>query len=87
MKAMFWIQLCSVALLIVSMLALGFEIFVNDLENLTAMYIWGIIAIVCLHINAAIALYRCWKTGKDTDKKIVIFLTFLIIIFWISKLI
>ena len=85
MRAVFWVQVCAVVLLIVSVMAMGVEIFINDTDNTTAIVIWGIIAIVCLNINAAAAIYRYWKTGSDKEKVIAIFLVLLIIAFWIAK--
>ena len=85
MKAVFWVQVCSIVLLIVSVMAMDVEIFINDIDNTTAIVIWGIIAIVCLNINAAAAIYKFWKTGSDKEKVIAIFLVLLIIAFWIIK--
>ena len=87
MKAAFWAQVCAVVLLLVSVMALGFEIFINDAENANAIEAWGIIAIFCLNINAAAAIYRCWKSGGSKDKAIAVFLLLLIIAFWIGKII
>jgi hypothetical protein len=75
----------AVGLLIFSVIALGVEIFINDIDNTTAIVILGNIAIVCLNINAAAAIYKSWKTGSDKEKVIAIFLTLLIIAFWIIK--
>ena len=85
MKVVFWIQIISIVLLFIAVTALGVEIFVNDVENIAAMQVWAIIAIVCLNINAFAAIFKCYRNGKPLEKKLAIALAFIVIIFWIAK--
>lgn len=85
MKVLFWIQTAAIIILIISVIALGAEIFINDTDNTSAITVWGIIAIAALNINAFAAIYRFWRSGNAKEKTIAIFLFFLIIIFWIAK--
>jgi len=86
-KTMFLCQILSLALLIISVSAMGAEIFINDLENAAALKVWGIIAIISLNANALICIWRLWKNGSGKEKTAAIFLLAIIIIFWLTKII
>jgi len=81
------IHVIAIALLFVSVAALGIEIFANDLENIRSIQIWAAIAIACLNINAFAVIWKLWSTGTGKEKSISIALTIIIIVFWIMKFI
>ena len=85
MRVLFLLQTVAVIILIISVIALGAEIFINGANNTSVITVCGIIAIAALNINAFAAIYRLWKSGKGKEKTVAIFLFFLIIIFWIAK--
>ena len=86
-RCFFRFQFLSLALLIISVSAMGAEIFINDMENITAMKIWAVIAIVCLNVNALGCIGKLWKNGTKSEKRIAVFLVVLIAVFWLYKLI
>ena len=85
MRCVTWIQVIAILLLVVSVALLGVELFIRDADNTNAILVWGIIAIVCLNINAIAAIYKYWKSGNNNAKALSIFLLIIILIFWISK--
>ena len=53
----------AVAVLAVS--RLGWEIYVNDLENIAVIEVCGYAALVGLYVNMFAAIYRAVKEWKD----------------------
>ena len=85
MRVLKLIQITAVVALIISVMALGVEIFINDAENITAMQFWGVTSIICLNVNAFAAIYRLWETGGSRNRATAVFLLILITAFWTAK--
>ena len=81
------IQRAAVLLLIVSVAAMGVEIFINDLENIRLLWVFGITAIVCLHVNAFAAIWKLWRAGAKKEKCVAAGLAVIVAVFWMIKLI
>ena len=82
----FWIRAISIGLLIIAFIAMGAEIFINDLDNILALQVWAIVALVCLFANAFALLYKLAKTGTEREKIIAPILAVLLFVFLLIKL-
>lgn len=83
----FWVRVVSIVLLIIAFMAMGVEIFINDLDNILAMQVWAIVALVCLFANAFALIYKLAKTGTEREKAIAPVLAILLLGFLMIKLI
>lgn len=81
------IQRAAILLLIVSVAAMGVEIFINDLENIRPLWVFCITAIVCLHVNAFAAIWKLWRAGTKKEKGVAATLAVIVAGFWMIKLI
>ena len=86
-RIVFWIQAICIGLLIIAFIAMGAEIFINDLDNIPALQVWTIIALVCLFVNAFAAIYKLAKTETEREKAIAPVLAILLFVFLLIKLI
>ena len=63
-----WYRKAQFAVMTVAVIAvsrMGWEFFVNDLENLTVIKVCGYTALVALYVNAFAAIYRAVKEWKN----------------------
>ena len=54
-------QLTVMVIAVVAVSRMGWEFFVNDLENLTVIKVCGYTAFIALYVNAFLAIYRLVK--------------------------
>ena len=83
----FWVRVVSIGLLIIAFMAMGVEIFINNLDNIMAIKVWAIVALVCLFANAFALIYKLSKSGTEHEKAIAPVLAILLFGFLMIKLI
>jgi len=63
-----WYRKVQIIVMVVALIAvsrMGWEFFVNDLENLTVIKVCGYTALAALYVNMFAAIYRAVKEWKN----------------------
>ena len=59
------VQFVAMAIAVLAVSRLGWELFVNDLESITIIEVCGYTALAALYVNMFAAIYRAVKEWKD----------------------
>ena len=59
------VQFIAMTVAVIAVSCMGWEFFVNDIENLTAIRVYGYTALIALYVNLFAAICRLVKERKN----------------------